>query len=238
MYLNVFTDASVKHSKDKTYTVGCPGFTIFKGRQMILPVQSQYIPDSTNNESEIIAIVNALYYILCNRIYFGDITVINIFSDSKISIYGLREWYNSWRRNIHNGVMYNSSGKPVANGRFFIEAIGIMDALNIKVNLYHCNGHINIFDNSSINKFIKTFHKENQCTRELTKIERDFIIDGNTLVDNMTGIVDKCDVEHTRNLYGRRVRDQSKIDMYAMVKSIDFINYRTLIGDYKNIQLF
>lgn len=238
MYLNVFTDASVKHSKDRTYTVGCPGFTIFKGRQMILPVQSQYIPDSTNNESEIIAILNALYYILCNRIYFSDITEINIFSDSKISIYGLREWYNTWRKNIRDGIMLNSSGKPVANGRFFIEAIGIIDALNIKVNLYHCNGHINIFDKKSVDKFIKTFYKENRCVRELTKLERDFIIDGNTLVDNMTGVVDNCNVEYTKSLYGRRIRDQSMVDVHEMIKTIDFNHYRTLIGDYKNIHLF
>lgn len=237
--LNIFTDASVKHNRTKTFTVGCPGFTVFINNLMILPVTYQFILDSTNNESEILAIFNALYYVLCNKNVFTDIDTINIFSDSKISVYGLREWYKKWIINFKEDLMYSSSGKPVANQRFFIECMGIIDALNKKVNIYHVNGHIDLWDKKSINKFITTFVRENQPNRELSKDEMDFIIDGNNRVDERTGIVDRYQIENIDiNSVRRFNKDNTLFKLPEIIKSINFNNYNSLISDYRNIHLF
>lgn len=236
MCINIFTDASVKHFPQYNYTVGCPGFIVFRDRQMIHPIDSHYIMDSTNNESEIVAIFNALYYVLCNKEAFKYEDRINIFSDSKISVFGLREWYKGWVKNMRDGILYNSSGKPVANSRFFVESMGMIMLINKKVNIYHCNGHIDLWNKTKIQKFMNTFRKENQCNRLLTPIERDFIIDGNNLVDELTGVVDLFNID-PQDMY-RRDNTRSMFDIPGIINSIDFNHYEELIGDYKNIHLF
>lgn len=236
MRLNIFTDASVKHNHDNTFTVGCPGFTIFKGNQMILPVQSHFVMDSTNNESEIMAILDAIYYVVCNRYILQGVDAINIFSDSKISVFGLREWYTGWIKRVRKGRMYNSSGKIVANQKYFLQIIAFITVLNIPVNIYHCNGHIDIWNKSSVQKFMNTFRKENDCNRLLSQIERDFIIDGNNLVDEMTGIVDDVDFMFIDTNKRRRCLE-NVVDIEQMIQSINFDLYSSLIGNYKNIQI-
>lgn len=236
MCINIFTDASIKHFPYYNYTVGCPGFIVFKDKDLIHPIETQYIMDSTNNESEIIAIFNALCYVLWNKENFKSEDRINIFSDSKISVFGLREWYKGWITNMRNSILYNSSGKPVANSRFFIESMAMITCIDKKVNIYHCNGHIDIWNKSKVQKFMNTFRKENQCNRLLTPIERDFIIDGNNLVDELTGVVDLFDLKP--EMVYRRDNTKTFLDMYGMIKSIDFNYYGKLIGDYKNIQIF
>lgn len=235
--LNIFTDASVKHFKDLGITVGCPGFTIFVDNTMLLPVDYHFILDSTNNESEITAILDALKTVYEKGIYFTDIERINVFSDSKISIYGLREWYKKWITNIRDGEMYSSSGKPVANQRFFLFIMACVTLINKPVNFYHVNGHIDLWNKNSINKFINTFIKENQCNRNLSKDEIDFLVDGNNLVDEITGVVDSYNRDNLTYGYFRQ-NNISIVDIPAMVQSIDFNLYNKLIGDYRNIQLF
>lgn len=236
--INIFTDASVKHFKDLGITVGCPGYNVFFGNTMFRPTYYYYILDSTNNESEITAILEALKYVYENPTYFVNAERINIFSDSKISIYGLREWYKKWITNIRNGEMYSSSGKPVANQRFFLFTMAYTTLINKPVNFYHVNGHIDLWNKNSINKFINTFMRENQCNRDLSRYEIDFLVDGNNLVDEITGAVDSYERENLVHGYLKQNNTISIVDIPKIVQSIDFNLYNKLIRDYRNIQLF
>ena len=99
--LNIFTDASIV--KIENETIGCAGNNIVANNTIIDQPRLIY-RNSTNNNSEIaaihMAVVNALNY----RHQFETI---NIFSDSKICIYGLREWIFNWiaDENTKDGVL-------------------------------------------------------------------------------------------------------------------------------------
>jgi len=96
--------------------------------------------NTTNNECEIIAILEAINYIINT---FDNIHRVAIISDSKISIKGLTEWYTTkWLDNSKDGILYNSSNKEVSNQKYFNNIIWNIITYNINVQLYHCKGHV------------------------------------------------------------------------------------------------
>ena len=105
-------------------------------------------PDGTNNSGEIAAVamgVMAAYDI--NRqltIYRDDYTPwFNIFSDSLISIRGVRDWFPNWIKNMDkHGNLINSSGNIVANQEFFKYIYNTITMNDININFFHQDGHV------------------------------------------------------------------------------------------------
>ena len=150
--LNIFTDASVLKLQNET--IGSPGYVAVVGEN-IVSERSEILRYSTNNESEVYAILMAIQLAFYHK---DNFKVINIFSDSQFAVYGLREWIFKWINNIHDDRLYNSSGALVANQKIFMNIIYIILNSNLKVSIYHNRGH---FKNSQVKEFIKLFTKHN-----------------------------------------------------------------------------
>lgn len=174
--LSVFTDASITKNEDGKYTA-CAGMISFLGTQKISESYNILI-DSTNNEGEIYAI----YMGLCSAfsaVSNTSLKHINIYSDSKISVFGIREWIYNWLNKVTpDGVMISSSGKPVANQEIFILALNVASNLigpgyGVPVNFYHVYGHGQLNNFAFIKKYMENLRKENDIYEKFTVTETD-----------------------------------------------------------------
>lgn len=152
--LNIFSDASIIKRNKKF--IGCYGSLAVTGDNIL---EKKYVIDSdtTVNKSEIKGIRSSLELAIK---YAKNFRFVNIFSDSQVSILGLRDYIYNWK--YHDGKLYSSSGKPAANQEIFYQCIELLKHPNIdeKVNLFHQNGHID----NSYNKLVKaanTFAESN-----------------------------------------------------------------------------
>ncbi len=230
--LNIFTDASIKRIRKENSFVGCPGMVSYIGYQE-LSKRLQLLNFSTNNESEIRAIQMAVEYIYeCIHLY-PFIKRINIFSDSRICVYGLREWYKNWFSNIKNGELYGSSGK-VKNQKYFIFIIKAIEQLGIPINIYHLRGHM---ENKPAYEFITSFYKENHIAGYHGKMNYDlqnYLVHGNYEIDKETGVVDAIDISNIIIPY-KREDLVSPFDYTDLIRSIDLNKYEQLISGYNKI---
>src|SRR5574344_801950 len=140
---NIFVDASVHGFKNGKF-ISCSCACLVNescNDQNIdkLPKITKILNNSTNNigELEAIFIGIELGESLCLP---GDI--INIYSDSKISVFSLREWISKWTL-TDDGYLLNKS-KPIKNPGFLKKIIyKIVNSKN-QIHLYHLPGHVNI----------------------------------------------------------------------------------------------
>lgn len=238
---NVFTDASIIHRKVNingdtyTYYFGSPGYDIYIGNNKILGYHN-VLPICTNNQSEISAIRYGVDRALDLATLY-NIKKINIFSDSKICIYGLREWIFSWMNNIRNGTLYNSSGKEVANQFEFLAIVHMILLYNRPVQFYHIRGHMNINSFKDRKKFNESFMKENYTSDHLDERLIDFFISANDIVDNVTRYELQGIQESTKLYYDNMLRSRyqyknlEKVFTYNdYLGSIDLDRYKKLIG--------
>lgn len=159
--LNIFTDASVVNK-----TISLPAYIAVEGITWNESSYGMALANSTNNEGEVYAIKLAIqscinpYILNMMDINYGG-RYINIFSDSKITVFGLREWYSSWIKNKRNGILVSSSGTPVANQEIYISIMRIIHDYDLRVNFYHVSGHVNYLNNKEIFKAMDDFKKFN-----------------------------------------------------------------------------
>lgn len=176
--LNIFTDASMASVCAGTETVGVPGFVAINSNDNIpwnMKRSSNVFRETTNNQCELYAIHIAVIEAIQNM---DNFKVINIFSDSQFSVFGLREWIFDWVKNMRDSVMYNSSNKPVANQGLFMSIIYNILNYDLNVNIYHIRGH---FNNNKVDEFITLFSKHNflndfideRLAKELIKYNND-----------------------------------------------------------------
>lgn len=230
--LNIFTDASIKRIRNENSFIGCPGIIAYVGNQEVYK-RIEMIQFSTNNESEIRAIQMAIEYIYEYIPMHLYIKRINIFSDSKISVYGLREWYKNWFQNVKDGELYGSSGK-VKNQKYFICIIKAIEQLGFPINIYHLRGHM---ANKPALEFIKSFYKENHIAGYHSQMDNNlrlYLINGNDKIDKETGIVDEINTSNIIIPYRRE--DLISPFIYTnLIKSINLTKYETLISGYNKI---
>ena len=151
--LNIFTDASIKHTDTIYETIGCAGFisavgddnNIEGGQQndtklKTLDMYYTILPNTTNNIAEATGVLRGVQYAVAHKDQFDRI---NIFSDSQWCIKSLTTWIFDWINTIDNmGVMYNSSQSPVSNQTIFNEIIMTIVDTRTKLHFYHCKGHV------------------------------------------------------------------------------------------------
>lgn len=179
--LNIFCDASIKKFSDGV-TVGCPGAIGISGNRKVC-WKFQLLPDTTNNNSEITALFFAIMLANEHKHLFREI---NIFADSKICVYGVKTWYQSWFENIApDGTLYSSSGTPVANQEVFKDIIRYMVMNNVHVNIYHQKGHVTSTVKSLVNA-IKVFEESNGIT--ISPEQAKYICKYNDEIDIKTGM--------------------------------------------------
>jgi ribonuclease HI len=192
--LNIFCDASITKKPDKTY-IGCPGTICVRtghGEQPKIAETAYNIFDNaTNNYSEIYAILMGLQ---CANPY----QTVNLFSDSKISIYGVREWIFGWLNNRdRNNLMCNSSGNPVSNQDVFLHIVRYIVNNNLSINFYHQFGHVNVAKANSLQDAKRGFKESNGFDISMDDVIA--ISNYNNYVDNMTREVLKGTIERMEN---------------------------------------
>lgn len=191
--LNIFTDASIK--KYDNETIGCPGaICVVKGN--VTDSKLNVLRHTTNNNSEI----TAIYYGILLAVKYKDVFKnINLFSDSKICVFGLREWIFNWIKAIQKesdniedyvqgynpNILIGSTNQPVMNQSEIIMTIQTILANDLKINIYHQRGHVNVRKIDSLNNAKECFMKNNS----IHDIDTDTIItlsNYNNLIDQAT----------------------------------------------------
>ena len=177
--LNIFCDASIK-TFPNGITIGCPGAIGYVKNK---PTVWRYVilPATTNNNSEITAIRMALELANDSKNFYKTV---NIFSDSKICVYGLKYWFEGWFANIdENGVLYSTSGVPVANQEIIKSIIRFIVDTKLDINLYHQKGHV-LGTQLSLDNAKRVFEESNRLTLTLDQLK--YISAGNTFIDEST----------------------------------------------------
>ena len=181
--LNVFCDASVTKVEDK-YT-SCPGYAVVnKGR--IIKSDYKVVYNTTNNYGEIYAIRMGIKAVYDMGYKLGTVSRINLFSDSQISIFGLREWIFTWYQNLNSNMQMVSSDKKVeiSNQEVYNSIVNLIAYEGIPIHLYHQLGHKNFRNNIHLNKVIKSFNLANKM--QISIDEARFICYYNEYVDRFT----------------------------------------------------
>lgn len=168
--IEIYTDASIKKYENGR-AFGCAGAICPEyGKESY-----KILPDATNNKSEITAIY--LGVILANEILISNPELLDrrvtIYSDSKISVYGLREWMPTWLDNRIGGIIYNNSGKPVKNQEVFLNILAYLTKYDLKITIRHQKGHVDVLDAKSMANANDVYRESNGYrldSNTLTKI--------------------------------------------------------------------
>lgn len=209
--LNIFTDASMHNHNNEN--IGAPGYVAVIGNN-IVNKQAIILRESTNNESEIYAILMGIQFALINR---DKVKVINIFSDSQFAVFGLREWIFKWMNNIKDDRLYNSSGKLVANQKIFMNIIYTILDYNLNVNIYHNRGH---FTKNQIREFIHLFTKHNFLNDYIDYRTASSIMYYNDIIDNYT----------RDSLKAQEFPNKLEILDYTATNEVDMKQYKKLLN--------
>ena len=154
--INVYTDASL--TKVQGITSTCAGFcTVYHGK--MIDQGHQILYNTTNNFGEAYALYMGVQSLL--RHAWMD-TFLNLFSDSKITVDGLKYWIDGWMKNMDSkGILYSSSGTQVANQEIFTSIIGMIARTGVHMQLWHILGHKNPNNYSDLMKSRDMFQREN-----------------------------------------------------------------------------
>lgn len=181
--LNIYCDASMTEIDGTSY--GCPGAIAvwYDGNNTAQIIQdtSLVLFDSTNNQSEIYAILLAVSIAITYRKKYSGIRII---SDSRISVEGLRSWIYSWVQNAKDGVLMSSSGLPVANQQLFLYTFYSIYYSLPRCSICHIDGHRRSYNDADVIKTMSNFCKTNKVNIDKETIRSH--IDYNNMVDQMT----------------------------------------------------
>lgn len=229
--INIFSDASIMQKKNGNkieYYIGSPGVSILYADTKIGEYSEVYTK-VTNNFSEIRAIFLAVWYARYYRNTYPQITNINIFSDSKISIFGLRDWMFKWINNSNDGVLMSTSG-VVKNQEHFIKIIKFICDNDLSIRFYHVRGHHDHNTMKELINFRNSFKRENHIYDMIDDNLVKYLIRGNSDVDYLTRkpLRDKhlVDASFELECYGHV---PITYDYKTIVKEFDVGKYKKLI---------
>ena len=143
--LNLFTDGSCDN-KNKTMPASCACLAVIydpvKQVPVIMDQKSYVIENATSNIAELSAIDIGVMLAQDNQMNFNRI---NLFSDSRISVLGLRDWIWDWvRRSKYNEtkVLISTSGEPVKNQILIKNIVAKINTITQCIFcIYHQKGH-------------------------------------------------------------------------------------------------
>lgn len=139
--INVFTDASI--TKIGREFIGCAGMVLINDNNIY--DKYEIIRHTTNNNSEIKAIRMAVYELLK---YKNSGKILRIFSDSQISIFGIRNRIFNWEE-CDAGILAGSAG-VIKNQEIFLDILYTILNNKLHVEFYHQSGHVKYNEKSLI----------------------------------------------------------------------------------------
>ena len=196
--INIFCDASI----DNNAHIACGGCYIVKQEPngMTTPLDHRLCiqHNATNNSAEILAIYTGVLAAIDFRQIYPN-AVFRLFSDSKISLYGLRDWMKNWIKNSQlkgTNILISSSGQPVANQQYFINIFNIIVDKHLCIEFYHQRGHVGESGGVSMVKARAQFIKANKVSPELMQTTIGFFCECNKFIDNATRDAVRAYVDH------------------------------------------
>ena len=198
--LDIFTDASVLGKVDVVKGNRVCGGAVSVINDMRDIEYHCVIDHATNNYGEL----TGLYLAVQIAAEYEDLVdEFNIYSDSNISVCGLKSWIYNWiNRMDHNGIMYTSSGVEVANQTIIKNIVDFIintfDPNRHKINFIHCKSHVKINSPSGI-------HSAYNCLTKNYKIIPDDLMDKIPYIQKWNNYID----ESTR---ASLIRMQYKVD--------------------------
>ena len=180
--LNVFSDASIT-TVNGHYT-SCSGYVAVHNDK-IVETNHRVIYNSTNNYGEIYALLMAIEAAIRKANEIKYVSRINIFSDSQISVLGLREWIFKWYKklNKHNN-MVSGTNAEIANQEVFIKIVDLVVTNGIPIHLYHQRGHKNFNVPKDVREVRQSFLTVNK--EEISELLAQKLCWYNNVIDKFT----------------------------------------------------
>lgn len=179
--LNIFCDAS---TNDQNKITGY-GFIAVVEKNIIF--QDTRVSKGTNNFGEISAIDMAVHYAISQMYNFP---IINIFSDSQISLFAVRDWIFNWKVVQSNiNTMYNfmnSSNELVANQQIINDIVYTIMSNGLRLNFFHQKGHVNQHSKTSMENAMKLFKKSNGVNTTIDMSIIKYISKYNSMIDDLS----------------------------------------------------
>lgn len=199
MIINIFCDASIDTSKH----IACGGCYMVAqdNNSEPYPVGTKlYIQhNATNNSAEILAIWAGVTEAIRIRQVYPN-AIFRLFSDSKISLYGLRDWMKNWIKNserTNSEVLISSSGQEVANQQYFIDIFNLIVETGLKIELYHQRGHVGESGGVNIETARVQFIRANKVPPENLGLTMEVLSYYNHYIDGATRISLKLYIEQS-----------------------------------------
>ena len=164
--LNIFTDASIRKIKGGE-TLGCAGMLAVYGNDRKSYDRYQIIRNTTNNNAEIKAIRLGVEEAIRQKNNFKNI---RLFSDSQISIFGIRDRIFKWYNN--GSALCGYEGQPIKNQEIMLEIAHMIVDNDIRIDFYHQQGHVKVNDKEKLLEAIHVFSSSNNIR---SMISYDFI---------------------------------------------------------------
>lgn len=158
--INVFCDASVR-KYGKGYCA-CAG-AVAVCQNNVLSEDFRIVTGGTNIKGEIDAVKQGIF--LGTYVKGKTNKTINLFSDSQLAIYGIRDRIMGWK--CKDDKLYGYAEHPIAYFESFVEMINFMVYKDIKVNFYHQKGHVKLKNKDSMLYAIKTFAASNYIREQI-----------------------------------------------------------------------
>ena len=179
---DIYTDAAIDLQKK----VGCAGALVVDRRTNQIKNEIFALRyNATNNLCEIIAIWLGIYQAIGLLNTEQEPFHVNLFSDSQISLFGMREWIPGWIRNRKGEAMISSTG-VVANQEWFRDGFHAILGSGLKIKLFHQKGHVDINSPKSLYVAEKTFRTSNVNTMHMIGVSPQTICGYNNMIDEDT----------------------------------------------------
>ena len=212
--LNIFCDASTR--KRGKITDACYGAVAVCDNREIDKIY-RICSDSSNNLAEIRAVRAAICLAIRHQ---SEYDIINIFSDSQISIFGIRDRYFTWR--LKKDKLFGFGNTMIANQDVFIEIMELICSHNLEITFYHQNGHVNCNNPDSMKEATHVFMASNGIRECVDMNLIRYISYWNDIVDKKSR-----QILLSTNIY--------KLNIISPVK-FNAVNFYSQLNQYYNIQ--
>lgn len=189
--LNIFCDASILKIGEKKYS-GCYG-AIAKCEDRLINQRYFICTNTTNNNSEIKAIRTGVQIASLYKPYFSNI---NIFSDSEVSVLGIRDRIFNWY--LCDGNFFGYNYTPIKSQSIYVEIVNMILDNDIYLNIYHQKGHVSMYDRSLQNAR-QVFKASNNIREDVDMNLIKYISENNDRIDNLTRLALRNRTEQAMN---------------------------------------
>lgn len=142
--LTIYTDGSTREKNQRgASNKGGFGYVVYENGN-IIDAYSEQIENTTNNEMELMALVNVIERFGTEDTWGCP----EVYSDSMYAINCLTNWADNWELNN----WYRSNGKPVENLALIQKGHALLKSNTHNVNISYCKGHSGIEGNELADK--------------------------------------------------------------------------------------